>query len=48
MLIIGSLGSAAYAHGSYGTKYIKPKQMQDAGERIEILKEKEFFEKYGK
>jgi hypothetical protein len=40
------LGSDNYAHGSYGTKYIRAKAMQDSGLDMTILSEKEFFQRY--
>lgn len=48
ILIIGELGSAAWSHGSYGTKYVKAKEWQSKGVEIEILTEKEFLERLQK
>ena len=43
ILIIGALGSAAWAYGSYGTKYEKAQQLKDDGAPIDIFTEEQFF-----
>lgn len=41
-LLVGSLGSAAYAHGSFGSKFKKAKELHEAGHHIQIIHEKDF------
>ena len=46
MLIIGAKGSSMYAHGSYGSKYLKAKAVKDSGADMTIIEEADFFERF--
>lgn len=46
-LIVGEFGSDSWRYGNYGSKIKKALEYQKKGKQVEILGEKEFFEKTG-
>ena len=43
IVIVGGQGSDAYAFGNYGAKVKRAMELQEAGQKIEIISEAEFF-----